>query len=140
MHRRRASTLFNPFGIYLDIWSNGLKTVQMLTSSAEVIHHRSKLIEQVMDGGLPVTDSEFVLMWQEKMMAAFEAYLAMAKHMGNAQINRSVNRNSSQLPLELFLQQMDMAMACMQPYARKAKANAKRLRKNVSDNKSRNMN
>lgn len=124
MPRRRTPTLFNPFGMYLNMWSSGMKTAQLMMSSAEVIHHRSKLIEQVMGGTLPATDPEFVRMWQEKMMAAFEAYLILAK--------RSVGANSSQLPLELFLQHMDMTMACMQPYAKKAKANARRLRKSQS--------
>lgn len=122
MPRHRTPTLFNPFGMYLDMWSSGIKTVQLLTSSAEVIHHRSKLIEQVMGGTLSATDPEFILMWQEKIMAAFEAYLILAK--------RSVGANSSQFPLELFLQHMDLTMACLQPYAKKAKANARRLRKN----------
>lgn len=108
------------------MWLTGMKASQLLFSSVEVIYHRSVMIGKVMTGSLPFTHPEFTRMWHEKMVAGFLSSTIAGKHLSK---NYAPNMLNKPLSASTALSDnLKMLSACMQPYAVKAKANAKRLR------------
>ncbi len=119
--RRRKNTV-SPFGLYSMMWNTGMQAMEMACSSAEVIARRTQLMQKSLLGIVPLDDKEYTRMWQEKAQAGGEAWLASMQQAGKWMFNPPTSAQG-------YAQEQLKAMTgAMQPYRRKAKANAKRLR------------
>jgi len=101
----------------------GMKTNEMLVSSAFVISRRTHMIDRAMSGNLSWFDPEFSLLWQEKMAAGVESFNSLS---------RSISKQSLVPNADSFGEGLKMLSSSMSPCHKKAKANAKRLRKKRS--------
>lgn len=113
---RKHSPFMSPFNLYMDMWRASVQAGELFLASAEVISHRSQMINKAFSGEIPLTTPEFSQMWQEKAVANYAAWNAMARHL--ADVGNTTLR-----------QQLDMVTKGMRPYHKKARSNAKRLRK-----------
>lgn len=122
MSRRRNTANLGALSSWFDL---GMRTSQMLWSSAEVIGQRSQ--RMAVSGANPTAadQREMHRMVDEKMRAATESMQAMSSCAGKL-YTRSLLRGDALGMAQAFTQ---MASVGLTPYHRRATENAKRLRK-----------
>ncbi|HEU5048221.1 MAG TPA: hypothetical protein VFT64_10315 [Rickettsiales bacterium] len=107
---------------------------QLTMACWETIFYRTQMMGQALEGKIPFSHPEFTHMWQEKIMAVAEGNMAAASEIQSMFLKALANPEKLPRTTEKMLdtvvhQSSRLHKIASAPIHRKAKSNAKRLRK-----------